>query len=738
MITPIINHYFFAMAWTIAHSIWQICLITLIAAFIILSAQAKTARYRYNILCIACLAIFMSSAYTFYHYYEIGKAFKPEVITLDCNFTKDTPIVNNGDTAIKPLESTGTFGNVKDGFSNFINQNIFLFIMIWFVGLIMALIRTIGDLGYVYFLRNNMVFAVDDVWEGVLNDLKNKMKIDKVIGLMESAYVKSPLVLGHFKPLILFPIGALNRLDVQEVEAILAHELAHIYRKDFITNLVINIFESLFYFHPLIWWISKQIRIEREHCCDDIAIETTGDKIQYAKTLVRVHEMAMYVPNIGLAFAGSNKKNELTYRVTRMFSKESAFINPFVKSIASVTTFIFVAFVGLTAFSKKMDGYVDNMVSETGGFLKYDMKGYLDSMYLDVRIHDGEYEYQDDLYEVKLSVANNQVTSFILNGLPIFGQDMKKFKSLIEHTLLSSAEESMINEEGNMEGGNSIEIEAGYMDKFGTLIEDLATRGKIPQSKRLVDLKLYSNQLLVDNKKLDQASFQKFIDQYESIFGPVEKSNDELLLEWKIAADKNGVMINENIGISDNGREANESEILKIMQQEKNNEIIKRDAEKVRRDADKVRRDSDKVKRDANKVRRDSDKVKREASRVEDENTYFITDENMPPPPPPPPAPDPKKSKNKGSYHSDSYIPPPPPVSTNKFQNWLINNLKKEGYIDSENYMVHFSNRELRVNGQLVKSESYDKALQKYKELVNGNKDLKGSTFNFTFNNIED
>src|SRR4030095_11498069 len=95
---------------------------------------------------------------------------------------------------------------------------------------------------------------------------------------LQSSLTKVPVVIGHLKPVILFPIGILNSLPQNEVEAILLHELAHIARNDFLINLLQQFTEIIFFFNPAVIWVSSCIKSERENCCDDIAISVTQDK----------------------------------------------------------------------------------------------------------------------------------------------------------------------------------------------------------------------------------------------------------------------------------------------------------------------------------------------------------------------------------------------------------------------------------------------------------------------------
>ena len=89
------------------------------------------------------------------------------------------------------------------------------------------------------------------------------------------------MVVGWLRPAILLPASALAGLTTQQLEAIIAHELAHIRRHDYLINLLQAVIETLFFYYPAVWWVSRQIRQEREHCCDDLAVAVCGDAFAY-------------------------------------------------------------------------------------------------------------------------------------------------------------------------------------------------------------------------------------------------------------------------------------------------------------------------------------------------------------------------------------------------------------------------------------------------------------------------
>jgi GWxTD domain-containing protein len=126
----------------------------------------------------------------------------------------------------------------------------------------------------------------------------------------------APLVFGFLRPVLLVPAAALARLTPEELEAVIAHELAHVARRDYLVNLVQTLVENLLFYHPAVWWVSEKMREEREACCDDIAVRVCGDRVMYSGALLRLEET-----RAGVAAAATG--GDLMKRVKRLLHPES-------------------------------------------------------------------------------------------------------------------------------------------------------------------------------------------------------------------------------------------------------------------------------------------------------------------------------------------------------------------------------------------------------------------------------
>jgi hypothetical protein len=156
--------------------------------------------------------------------------------------------------------------------------------------------------------------------EGSLARLCARMRISRPVRLLESARVEIPTVVGWLRPVILFPAATLAGLSPAQLEVVLAHELAHVRRMDYLVNLAQTVVETLFFYHPAVWWVSGRLRIEREHCCDDAAVAACGDAVAYARALADLEGLRLTDGGLALAADGGS----LLDRIGRLVGRPAA------------------------------------------------------------------------------------------------------------------------------------------------------------------------------------------------------------------------------------------------------------------------------------------------------------------------------------------------------------------------------------------------------------------------------
>jgi len=305
----LINHFISdqllkAIGWTIVHSIWQASFVALVMSIFLNKYQKERSVVRYRIAITSLYMILFFSVVTFcLHYFASSDA-----SNLIVHATSSVDISHySGSHFIQNF----TFGLVHH--FDFITT-------MWVSGMLVFFVKFIG--GYLWLKRYELSGEIipDAQVHVIFNDLIEKMNLTKPVALMESALVKTPMMIRHLKPIILLPVGIINHLELNEVEAILAHELSHISRNDFLQNIMQSLIEIVYYYHPAVWWISANVRAERENCCDEEAVRLCGSAVNYAKALVKIEEMqSQGLPALAIPMA--RNRDSLLHRVSRILNQ---------------------------------------------------------------------------------------------------------------------------------------------------------------------------------------------------------------------------------------------------------------------------------------------------------------------------------------------------------------------------------------------------------------------------------
>ena len=256
------------LAWTLLHFIWQGTLLVAIYALARLAAGSLTARARYAMACAALLAMALSPAATYWWLARSGIAASP------------APAL----TPLNPQAVAAAFPYAADPWQAALPW----IVMAWFAGVTACSVRLAAGWISAARLRSSHNRPASAEWQHALQHLIERMRVGRPVRLLVSDHVESLSVIGWFRPVILAPLGLLTGLTPDHVEALLAHELAHVRRHDYLVNVLQGIAESLLFYHPAVWWLSGQIRAEREHCCDDLAVAASGDVLTYARALAEL------------------------------------------------------------------------------------------------------------------------------------------------------------------------------------------------------------------------------------------------------------------------------------------------------------------------------------------------------------------------------------------------------------------------------------------------------------------
>ena len=194
-----------------------------------------------------------------------------------------------------------------------------LVVFMWMCGVLLLSLRLATGWLWVQAMKRHRASPAADTWQHTARKLARQLHIGRPVRLLESGAVGVPTVIGWLRPVVLLPVSALAALSPRQVEAILAHELAHIRRHDYLVNLLQTLVETLLFYHPAVWWLSRRIRAERENCCDDLAVSLCGDPYAYAKALADLEELRGTSGRLALAATGGS----LLQRVRRLVGAPS-------------------------------------------------------------------------------------------------------------------------------------------------------------------------------------------------------------------------------------------------------------------------------------------------------------------------------------------------------------------------------------------------------------------------------
>ncbi len=322
-----------AIGWTLLHTLWQGIAIAMLLAIFLFILRKKSAQTRYAFSFVAMLMMVLAVIVTFTIEYQTYHSISETLIF---------PAVETPST----LQTSLIAENWFTPFLNYFNENIPLLVLVWVTGIFFLGVKMIGELTYLNHLKTYRTQQVPEALYAQLNRISTQLNIVTQVQILESLKVKTPMVVGMLKPVILLPFGLISGFTPKQIECILAHELAHIKRYDFAINLFQSLIEVLLFFNPAVWWISACIRAERENCCDDLAIEVVGDKAIFVKTLARLEELRHSSSN-SLAMTFSKNNNGVLHRIRRILKKETtyhAFSKGFWGSLILIVSFFFASF----------------------------------------------------------------------------------------------------------------------------------------------------------------------------------------------------------------------------------------------------------------------------------------------------------------------------------------------------------------------------------------------------------
>jgi TonB family protein len=195
-----------------------------------------------------------------------------------------------------------------------LDRNMPWLMLVWCAGVLVFSCRLAVGMAVAHGWKLQGIQSAPARLQSVFDNLRTRLGVRRAARLVESARVHVPTVIGWLKPVVLLPAGCLVGMSEQQVEALLAHELAHICRNDYLVSVVQSVVEAVLFYHPAVWWVSRQVRREREYCCDEMAVGVCGDRLAYARALSLLEEQRALLPEVVLGANGG----VLTMRIKRL------------------------------------------------------------------------------------------------------------------------------------------------------------------------------------------------------------------------------------------------------------------------------------------------------------------------------------------------------------------------------------------------------------------------------------
>ena len=293
------------LGWMLLHSIWQLALVAA-AVGVLIRIGRFSAGVRYAVACLGMAAMVVAPTVTFLSVEipeggiaapEADPAIIADTAVIETEAGQPAPASRTPETGAQPgrveaVVMTPPAENLPTEPNLTLRTRLATlapwFVPPWLAGMLLLALWQLGG----YYCSRRWLASAEPVESGLLYDkmcaLAKQMGIRRAVRLMESARVATPLVLGWLRPAILLPVELITNLPAEHWDAVLAHELAHIRRYDYLVNLLQTAAETVLFYHPGVWMVSRWIRIERELCCDDIAAGVCGSSLQYAEALTRL------------------------------------------------------------------------------------------------------------------------------------------------------------------------------------------------------------------------------------------------------------------------------------------------------------------------------------------------------------------------------------------------------------------------------------------------------------------
>ena len=288
-----------ALGWTLVHSIWQLLVIAGVLWLALKVARKASPALTYGMAVGALMLSSLSTLATFLYLWTRPE----EILSLSVDSMNSSPALD-----WEGLLAQGIFWT---------EQNLSLVVNFWLFGAILFLFRLISQFAEIRNLRKTSLPFENLEIQTLTDRLVATLGISRKIEIRTTGKAHSPLTFGVMTPVILLPFALVFQLSPAHLEAVIAHELAHVKRNDYLSNLLLSTLEVLFFFHPCYWWMSQTVKELRENAADELALKAGISATDLANALAEVLQFASQPPP-ELSLAAGKKRNPTLLRIKRM------------------------------------------------------------------------------------------------------------------------------------------------------------------------------------------------------------------------------------------------------------------------------------------------------------------------------------------------------------------------------------------------------------------------------------
>lgn len=308
------------VGWILLHSLWQGALIGVGFGLLRFALRRQSAQARYLAGCVCLTLVLVAPLLTLVMspmpVRESGTYF-PALTYVEraprAETIAEAPGASSENGLVLAIQSAAIFlGQVAPWLTT-----------LWLCGIAVSSCKLLRGFWWVQTVRRRDTDAVNPDLLDRLDDLRRRLSISRPVRLLKSALVEVPTVVGWLRPVILLPASSLAGLTPGQLDAILVHELAHVRRFDYLVNIFQCLIETVMFYHPVVWWISRCIRDERENCCDDLVVKVSGNRVAYARALATLESLRGEIPQLAFAASGGSLLNRVRRLLGATGSEES-------------------------------------------------------------------------------------------------------------------------------------------------------------------------------------------------------------------------------------------------------------------------------------------------------------------------------------------------------------------------------------------------------------------------------